>query len=99
MAVDGKWKITVQTPMGPQDSTLELKTDGGKLIGSQGAPSGGSRDIEDGTVNGNEVFWKASITKPMSMTLEFSGKVEGDSISGSVKLGMFGSSRFSGARA
>ena len=99
MAVDGTWKITVNTPMGPQDSTLTLSTAGGGLTGSQAAPNGQSADILDGAVNGNEVSWKASITKPMSMTLVFSGTVEGDNVSGSVKLGMFGSSRFSGSRA
>lgn len=99
MAVDGTWKITVNTPMGPQESTLTLSTASGGLTGSQAAPSGQSADIMDGEVNGNEVSWKAAITRPMAMTLHFSGTVEGDNISGSVKLGMFGSSRFSGSRA
>jgi hypothetical protein len=99
MAVDGTWKLTVNTPMGTQESTLTLSTDGGRLTGSQTAPNGGSREIEDGEVNGNEVSWNASITKPMAMTLKFSGTVEGDKISGQVKLGMFGSANFSGTRA
>lgn len=98
MAVDGTYSITIQTPMGPQDSTLTLTTAGDALTGTQTAPNGGSAPIEEGTVNGNEVSWKASITKPMAMTLHFSATVEGDSISGKVKLGMFGSAAFSGTR-
>jgi len=51
------------------------------------------------TVDGNAVTWKASISKPMPLTLEFSGTVDGDTMTGSVKLGMFGTQSFSGVRA
>jgi hypothetical protein len=99
MAVDGVWKITVNTPMGPQESTLTFSTAGGALSGTQSAPSGESKEIDAGTVEGDAVSWKASISRPMPMTLHFSGTVSGDTISGSVKLGMFGSAPFSGNRA
>jgi hypothetical protein len=39
------------------------------------------------------------MTSPMPMTLEVSATVEGDSISGNVKLGAFGNATFSGERA
>ena len=42
-------------------------------------------------MDGDDITWKASITKPMPMTLEFSGTVDGDNLKGNVKLGMFGS--------
>jgi len=35
----------------------------------------------------------------MPMTLEFKGTVDGDNMSGSVKLGMFGQASFTGVRA
>src|SRR5262245_14466251 len=89
MAVDGNWNITMDTPMGQRSSTLTLKAAGGKLEGRAVAEEG-SADIFDGTVDGNNVAWKIAITQPMAMTLEFSGAVDGDGISGSVKLGMFG---------
>ena len=50
-------------------------------------------------MDGDDITWKASITKPMPMTLEFSGTVDGDNLKGNVKLGMFGSASFSGTRA
>jgi hypothetical protein len=99
MAVDGTWKLVVKTPMGAQESILTLSSSGGTLTGHQNAGSGEGRPIEEGTVNGNDIAWKASITKPMPMTLEFSGKVDGDKLDGQVKLGMFGTSTFSGTRA
>jgi hypothetical protein len=70
MAVDGNWNITLSTPLGDRDATLTLKADGGALTGKQAA-DGNEADIVDGTVNGNDVAWKASITNPMPLTLAF----------------------------
>jgi hypothetical protein len=98
MAADGNWNLVIETPMGGRQATLSVKTEGNLLTGSQSA-EGRSIDIFDGAANGNEVSWKVSIIDPMDMTLEFTGVVEGDRISGSVKLGPFGDSQFSGCRA
>ena len=43
--------------------------------------------------------WSASITSPFPMTLEFTGKLAGESLDGSVKAGSFGSFPFTGVRA
>lgn len=99
MAVDGTWRLTVNTPMGAQESTLVLNNSGATPTGTQSAGSSEGKPIDDLTINGDSVSWKSSITRPMAMTLEFSGTVEGDSMSGKVKLGMFGSQSFSGVRA
>ena len=53
----------------------------------------------DGTVDGDTLTWKADITSPMAMTLEFTATVDGDSMSGNVKLGAFGDATFTGTRA
>jgi hypothetical protein len=99
MAVDGTWKLTVNTPMGAQESMLVISTTGGNATATQSAGSSGPRPVDDVTVNGDNVRWKASITKPMAITLEFNGTVSGDSMDGTVKLGMFGTQSFSGTRA
>jgi hypothetical protein len=83
--------------MGERRSILSVKTDGGAFKGSQLA-DGNSTEIFDGTVNGNEVSWKVSITEPMQMTLEFTGTINGDKLSGNVTLGTFGTASFSGTR-
>jgi hypothetical protein len=98
MAVDGDWNLTMTTPMGERDATLSLQSSGGTLTGTQGA-EGNSAEIFDGTVNGNDVTWKVSITNPMPLTLEFSGKVSGDSMSGEMGIGPMGSFPFTGKRA
>jgi hypothetical protein len=98
MSIDGKWNISVTTPMGPQASSLDLKSDGGKLTGSSEGP-GPAVEIYDGTVDGDSATWKIDITQPMPMTLAFSADVDGDSISGQADPGMFPASPFTGSRA
>ena len=98
MAVDGDWNLTMTTPMGERDATLNLRSAAGVLTGTQGA-DGNSAEIFDGAVNGNDVSWKVSITVPMPLTLEFTGKVSGDSMSGEMGIGPMGSFPFTASRA
>jgi hypothetical protein len=98
MSVDGTWKVTMQTPLGERAATVTLAAAGGALTGTMGGDAG-STPIKDGKVDGNKVSWKTDITDPMSMTLEFSATIDGDKLSGSVKLGMFGSAPLAGTRA
>ncbi len=97
MAVDGKWEIVINSPMGAQKATLDLKTDGATLTGTQSAAQG-TGPLENGKVDGAKVSWSAKITSPMPMTLEFAGNVEGDKLSGSVKAGAFGSFPFNSSK-
>ena len=98
MAVDGNWNLTMTTPMGERQATLSLKEAGGALTGTQGA-EGNTAEIFDGTVSGDNVSWKVSITNPMPLTLEFTGTVAGDSMNGEMGIGPMGSFPFTGARA
>jgi hypothetical protein len=98
MAVDGTWKIAMDTPMGTRNATLSLTASGAKLTGKMSADAG-TTDIADGAVDGNQVSFKVDITNPMPLTLEFSAAINGDALSGTVKLGMFGDAPLSGTRA
>lgn len=98
MAVDGNWNLTMSTPMGERQATLSVATAGGTLTGTQGA-EGNTAEIFDGTVNGDDVAWKVSITNPMPLTLAFTGKIAGDSMSGEMGIGPMGSFPFTGKRA
>lgn len=97
-SVDGTWNTTMNTPMGAQQGTLTLVSSGDGLSGKITGPQG-EIDIDEGTVEGNKATWKAKLTSPMPMTLEFDAEVEGDNIKGNVKLGAFGNATFSGTRA
>ena len=98
MAVDGTWNITMSTTMGERNAPLTLKNAGGTLTGTMAA-EGNSAEIFDGKANGDDVAWKVSITNPMPLTLEFTGKISGDSISGEMGIGPMGSFPFTGTRA
>lgn len=98
MALDGNWSLTMSTPMGERKATLILKSSGGNLTGTQGV-EGSSTEIFEGTVRGDDVAWKVSITNPMPLTLAFTGKVDGDKMTGEMKIGPMGSFPFSGIKA
>jgi hypothetical protein len=98
MAVDGNWNLVMTTPMGDRKATLSVTSAGATLTGTQGA-EGNSTEIFEGTASGDDVAWKVSITNPMPLTLAFSGKVSGDSISGEMGIGPMGSFPFTGTRA
>ena len=97
MSADGSWNLVIKSPMGDQTSTLTLQAEGATLTGSMSGANGAST-VENGRAEGDQLSWTAKITNPMPLTLEFSGKVSGDSLAGSVNLGAFGSAPFSGAR-
>src|SRR3954469_23775359 len=97
MAVDGKWEIVINSPLGAQKASLDIATNGSALTGTQQAAQG-SGPLENGKVDGNNVTWSAKITSPMPLTLDFAGTVDGDKLSGSVKAGSFGSFPFTGNR-
>jgi hypothetical protein len=94
---DGVWNTTMNTPMGAQQGTLTIATDGKTLTGTL-AGQQGTIELQDGAVDGESLTWKADITQPMALTLEFSATVNENAISGNVKLGAFGNASFSGTR-
>jgi len=96
MSADGNWKITISTPMGPQEMTVAIATQGDAFTGKAQSAMGDT-DFS-GKVAGDTLTWSADITKPMPLTLEFDAKVDGDKMTGNVKLGAFGSAPLNGTR-
>ncbi|MDQ8732763.1 hypothetical protein [Bradyrhizobium sp. LHD-71] len=98
MSVDGNWNMTLSTPMGERKATLTLTSSGNTLTGTQ-AGDEGSAEIAEGKVDGNAVSWKISIQKPMPLTLDFNGTVNGDAMEGQMGVGFLGNFPFKGTRA
>ena len=96
MSADGAWKITVNTPMGPQEVTATITTSGDSFTGKTTGRMG-DQDIA-GKVSGDTLTWSADITQPMPLKLDFDVKVEGDKMTGNVKLGAFGNAPLTGER-
>ena len=97
MSADGNWKITINSPMGAQEVEASITTSGDTFTGKTSGRMG-EQEIS-GKVDGDKLTWSSAITQPMPMTLEFSATVSGDSMSGNVKLGAFGSAPLTGVRA
>ncbi len=95
--VQGKWNITIKTPMGDKSGVLELHSDGTSLTGSL-SHAEHHVAISGGKVAGNKLSWSAQIDKPMRMNFKFTATVEDDRISGSAKY-LLGKATFAGTRA
>ncbi len=95
--VDGKWNCTVASPMGEQDFVLTVTRDGDSFTGS--AEGGiGSKEIPEGSVDGDTLKWTMHVSKPMPVMLTCKATVTGDTLEGSVKAGIFGSFPITGVR-
>ena len=94
--VQGKWKITINTPIGVKSGVLELLVSGKTLTGSL-SDADHYVALSDGKVEGNRLSWQAKITEPMRLSLKFTATVDEDRISGTARH-MLGSATFSGTR-
>ena len=96
--IDGRWKLVAKTPMGAQESTADLKADGGALTGTVSA-QGNTLPIKDGKIDGDTISYAVEVTTPMPMTLEMTATIEGANLSGKMKAGNFGSFDVTGTKA
>ena len=94
--VDGSWDCTVKSPLGDQKMTLTVRADGDKFTGNVSGAMGSS-DV-NGEVRGQQISWKQQMTVPMPMTLDCQATVDGDTVTGTVGAGAFGSFPLNGAR-
>jgi len=94
--VQGKWNVTIKTPVGDKTGTLDLIVDGARLTGSL-YDADHIAAINDGKIQGNKLTWSATITGPMRLNLKFTATVEADRIDGTARH-LLGSAQFSGSR-
>jgi len=97
--IDGAWGVTVNSPRGVQNGTLELTADGRSFSGVWDGPRGRA-EFAGGTVDQGNVAWEVEMTGPRgTMVLAFSGTLTGDQVSGQVQFGSFGEGSFLATRA
>ena len=96
--VDGEWTCTMKTPMGPQESVLTVKTDGAGGFTGTNSGAQGTVDVRDGKIDGNILTWKMDVKTPIAITLDATATVDGDALTGQVKLGGFGNAALNGSR-
>ena len=88
--VTGVWESTVESPQGTLVSTATYKQDGEVLTGTH-VGQAGELPLK-GTVKGNVITYQITVDLGgQSLTITYSGKVDGDSISGTADFGGMGS--------
>lgn len=98
MPVAGTYNITTRTPMGDQKGTFTVNVDGDSFTGGVSSPMG-SMDVRNGKIDGNKLIWQMDMKVPMPMTLDCEATIDGDTLTGAVKAGAFGSMQLAGTRA
>ncbi len=98
MAINGKYNVTIQTPMGPQSGVVNFRTEGNVLHGDAQLVGGGGTFT--GTVDGENAKWSSDVPNPMggTLTLTFNVKVTATDLNGTVVLGPFGTSSITGKK-
>jgi len=94
--IDGDWKMVLSTPMGPQEMSGHFESEGQSLSGYLSSPEG--QQSFTGILEGNRVKFDLKVVKPMKITLKYDLTVEGDKLTGKVKMGIFGSAKLTGER-
>lgn len=78
--VDGQWEGEAETPRGIQEIAFDFTEADGVLTGTITTRRGES-DIEDGTVMGNEISFKQTLSfQGREFVLAYTGELDGDEI-------------------
>ena len=94
----GTWDVTMETPQGANSVTLTLKVDGTKASADL-ASAMGTMPMTGTATDGAIVLAGNLDIQGMSLQLGLNGKVDGQTFSGTVKMGDFGEFPFTGKRA
>jgi L-seryl-tRNA(Ser) seleniumtransferase len=96
--LSGRWDVKIQFAAGTGDHALHIRQQGNRLTGThQGEFTG--RDLT-GTISGNEVRISSSAGEShgAAVSYHFTGKLEGDGMSGDLDLGEYLSARWTAKR-
>ncbi len=97
--IDGSWSVTVNSPRGTQQATLELAARGASFGGVWEGPRG-RQEFDGGRFDQGNLEWEIEMSGPRgTMTLSFRATLEGDRMSGQVTFGSFGEGSFLAERA
>lgn len=89
--VSGTWDLSVESPQGTMTLTSTFKQDGEKLTGIQSSQMG-EMPLE-GTIKGADIAFAIVIDmQGQQITIAYAGKVDGETMSGTIEFGGMGSS-------
>jgi hypothetical protein len=101
--VDGKWKAEFDSPVGVQKYLFDLKADGETVTGKahfERMGQEGDVALTEGKLSGDQVTFVEPMEMPgmPSMRIEYTGKVAGDEIDFTRKVGDFGTETLTAKR-
>jgi hypothetical protein len=92
--VAGVWEMTTQSPQGDMTADATFVQDNDKIKFTMSGP-GGFDMAGEGTVKGQDLEWTVTISTPQGeFALTYKGKVDGETMTGDVQAGDFGTFPF-----
>ncbi|MGD2245299.1 MAG: hypothetical protein PVI11_02000 [Candidatus Aminicenantes bacterium] len=90
--VAGDWEMTVEGRRGPRTTNIHIEQEGEKITVTMPGMRGRGEIKAEGTIKGNEIEWTITrSTQRGEFTITYKGTVEGDTMSGEMQMGDFGS--------
>jgi len=97
-AIAGDWNLTIEFPEGKRVVEMAIVQDNQKLTVTLNTPRG--KQVFNGTIQGSDVTWSGKRQTPEGneITVTYTGRVENDSLKGTVLMGERGLFGWSAAR-
>jgi hypothetical protein len=96
--VTGKWELTMTTPRGERTFSVEFTQEGEALAVVARGREGRTAEAK-GSVKGSDIDWTMHRETPRgTVEIAYEGKIEGDSMKGTVQFGTRGSGEWSAKR-
>jgi opacity protein-like surface antigen len=92
--ISGTWTASIDTQIGVQNYTYDLKVEGTKVTGTAKSQNGESK-IQDGAIKGDEITFVENLDfQGQTLRIVYTGKIAGDEIKFNRKVADFASEDF-----
>jgi hypothetical protein len=93
----GSWNVTIETLVGKIEAVFDISENDGSVQGVASTDKD-SAVFYDVVADGNQLTWLQDVTTPMKLTLKMAVTVDGDTMTGTSKAGIFPASKLQGTR-
>ena len=93
----GVWNVTIDTLVGKIEAVFDITEVDGTIHGIARTDAETSEFV-DAVATGDQLTWTQAVTTPMKLTLKFDVTIEGDTMTGTSKAGIFPASKGTGTR-
>jgi hypothetical protein len=101
--ITGKWTSEFESQVGHLKYVFQLKADGDKITGKahrESSEAKSDQDVQNGKIDGDNISFSETLhVQEQDITIEYSGKIEGDELKLTRKVGDFGSMNIVAKRA